>query len=120
MTVFLAGDHVYVTTSSGVERVARIDRMWRDAEGDAHFHGPYYLQPRDVEHEPIRTFYVSQNNSMIHFYTQPSMFLQEKEMIKSSNEETFNMASVTGRCAVMPPRDYVACRFTEVAEPLRS
>ena len=37
-------------------------------------------------------------------------------MIKSSNEETFKMASVTGRCAVMPPRDYVACRFTEVAE----
>ena len=42
--------------------------------------------------------------------------LQEKEVLKSSVEETHAMTAVSGRCVVMPYRDDVACRFTEVAE----
>ena len=42
--------------------------------------------------------------------------MQEKEVLKSSVEDTHQLRAVTGRCAVLPGRDYVACRYTEVGE----
>ena len=41
---------------------------------------------------------------------------QEKELLKSSVEDTHLLTSVAGRCVVMPYRDYVACRYTELPE----
>lgn len=131
------GDHVYVKNdTTGQTRICRVDRMWTDPAGVAYFQGPYYLTPSEVEHGPTRTFYVclrDHNHSFdiiidnhgLHVYpvTSPrhlpsllSLVLQEREVLKSSVEETHRLSSVSGRCVVMAIRDWLTCRFTEIAE----
>ena len=65
--------------------------------GQAFFHGPWYIQPSEVEHPPTRLFY-------------------QKEVFKSSVEDTNPMLSILGRCAVMYLKDFCTSRCTEVPE----
>ena len=60
--------------------------------GQTWFHGPWFISPADTQHLPSRMFY-------------------EKEVFLSSLEETTPVASIAGKCCVLPFREYVRCKI---------
>ncbi|XP_014669856.1 PREDICTED: protein polybromo-1-like [Priapulus caudatus] len=94
---FKLGDCVYVRSESERPYIARIDRMWTDQSGDPYFHGPWFIHPAEVDHEPTKMFY-------------------KREVFLSSVEDTNPMLSITGKCCVLSYRDYTTLRPTEVSE----
>ncbi|XP_077995606.1 protein polybromo-1-like [Glandiceps talaboti] len=91
------GDCVYLRSDEDKPYLARIDRMWKDSNGDPWFHGPWYVHPSETEHPPTRMFY-------------------KNEVFLSSIEDTNPMRSISGKCAVLAFKDYLSCRPTEHAE----
>ena len=94
--------------------IARIDRMWTDAEyvlfytldflvvqslslslslspslsNDPWFHGPWFVRIEETQHLPTRMFY-------------------ERELFMSNIHDTNPMRSIIRKCAVLFPSDYV-------------
>ncbi|XP_071960980.1 protein polybromo-1-like isoform X2 [Antedon mediterranea] len=91
------GDHVFVRSDQLRPFIARIDKMWLDANEDPWFHGPWFVHPSETEHPPTRMFY-------------------KNEVFLSSIEDTNPMRSISGKCAVLGYKDYTSCRPTEVPE----
>nr|CAB3264682.1 protein polybromo-1 [Phallusia mammillata] len=92
------GDCVYVKQSNSHEtKISRVERLWTDSHGNVWLHGPWFVRPTSVEHEPTRMFY-------------------KNELFLSSVEDTFPIAEVVGKCLVMAHKDYCACRPTELPE----
>lgn len=96
-TPYKLGDCIYVRSDEGYLCMARIDKLWTDRSGQTWFHGPWFISPADTQHLPSRMFY-------------------EKEVFLSSLEETMPVASIAGKCCVLPFREYVRCRPTEIPE----
>uniref|UniRef100_F6Y9A9 HMG box domain-containing protein n=4 Tax=Ciona intestinalis TaxID=7719 RepID=F6Y9A9_CIOIN len=91
------GDCLYVRNSGGKPKIARVERLWTDMNGNVWFHGPWFVRPESTEHEPTRMFF-------------------KNELFLSSIEDTVLMSDVTGKCMVLCGRDYTACRPTEMPE----
>ncbi|XP_033100393.1 protein polybromo-1-like isoform X2 [Anneissia japonica] len=91
------GDHVFLRSDQLRPFIARIDKMWLDANEDPWFHGPWFVHPSETEHPPTRMFY-------------------KNEVFLSSIEDTNPMRSISGKCAVLGHKDYISCRPTEIAE----
>jgi protein polybromo-1 len=81
------GDSVYVRSNSNRPFIARIDKLWTDKAGNTYFHGPWFMQPTDVEHAPTRLFY-------------------KREVFRSSIESTTPILAVMSKCMVLPYKDY--------------
>ncbi|RMX46781.1 hypothetical protein pdam_00021032 [Pocillopora damicornis] len=96
-TPFKLGDCVYVRSDEGFLCMSRIDKLWTDRSGHAWFHGPWFITPASTQHLPTRMFY-------------------EKEVFLSSLEETLPTGAIAGKCCVLPFREYVRCRPTEIPE----
>lgn len=96
--VYKLGDCCYVRTEHSKTLIGRIDKMWMDKEGSGFFHGPWFVTPSEIQHQPSRTFY-------------------RQEVFLSSIEDTNPILSIVGRCAVLDFKDYTACRPTEINEP---
>eukprot|EP00731_Ephydatia_muelleri_P002754 Em0001g2754a len=90
-------DFVYVRSDQEFPYIARIDRMWTDANDDPWFRGPWFVRPEEVSHLPTR------------------MFLH-KELFMSNIQDTNPMRSIIGKCAVLFVNDYCKLRPTEVPE----
>ncbi|XP_070557674.1 protein polybromo-1-like isoform X3 [Ptychodera flava] len=91
------GDCVYLRSDEDKPYLARIDKMWKDSNGDPWFHGPWYVHPSETEHQPTRMFY-------------------KNEVFLSSIEDTNPMRSISGKCAVFAFKDYISSRPTEISE----
>uniref|UniRef100_A0A8C4QAN4 Polybromo 1 n=1 Tax=Eptatretus burgeri TaxID=7764 RepID=A0A8C4QAN4_EPTBU len=95
---YKVGDCVYLRTDGlSHPRIARIERLWMDKEGHVFFFGPVFIHPEETKHEPTKMFY-------------------RKEVFLSTIEDTFSMDRVLGKCCVLPLKDYLSCRPTEVSE----
>ncbi|RWS27612.1 protein polybromo-1-like protein, partial [Leptotrombidium deliense] len=94
---FKTGDCCYVRTDQGRNLICRIDRIWVDKEGNAFFHGPWFVQPMELPPLTPRMFY-------------------PQEVFLSSIEDTNPLLSICDRCAVLDMRDYITRRPTELAE----
>jgi protein polybromo-1 len=94
---YKTGDCVYVNTDKHHPCVARIDKIWTDAEGDLWFSGPWFVHPFETEHLPTRMFFVH-------------------ELLMSSVQDISPMHSIVGKCAVLVLKDYVRCRPVGLAE----
>ncbi|XP_064633737.1 protein polybromo-1-like isoform X4 [Lineus longissimus] len=91
------GDSVFVRSNSNRPFIARIDKLWTDKVGNSYFHGPWFMQPTDVEHAPTRLFY-------------------KREVFRSSIESTTPILAVMGKCMVLPYKDYCTSRPIEYNE----
>ncbi|XP_070193759.1 protein polybromo-1-like isoform X2 [Littorina saxatilis] len=91
------GDCVYVRSDRDYPLIARIDRLWTTPEGDANFHGSWFVRPTEIEHAPTRLFY-------------------KHEVFLSSIEDTNPLGSVIGKCCVLHIKDYCSSRPTEIPE----
>ena len=60
--------------------------------GHSWFHGPWFISPADTQHLPTRMFY-------------------EKEVFLSSLEETVSVGNISGKCCVLPFREYARCEL---------
>ena len=60
--------------------------------GHTWFHGPWFISPADTQHLPTRMFY-------------------EKEVFLSSLEETVSVGNISGKCCVLPFREYARCEL---------
>uniref|UniRef100_H2ZED9 Polybromo 1 n=1 Tax=Ciona savignyi TaxID=51511 RepID=H2ZED9_CIOSA len=85
------GDCLYVRNPGGKPKIARVERLWTDNNGNVWFHGPWFVRPESTEHEPNRMFF-------------------------NSFEDTVLLSDVEGKCMVLSGRDYSACRPTEIPE----
>ena len=85
------GDSVYVRSEEGYLYVSRIDKIWTDRHGATWFHGPWFVGPGDTQHLPSRMFY-------------------DKELFLSAMEETSPIGLITGKCCVLPMREYCRCK----------
>lgn len=94
---FKIGDCCYVRTDQGRNLICRIDRMWVDKEGNAFFHGPWFVQPQELPPHMSKMCY-------------------PQEVFLSSIEDTNPLLSICDRCIVYEYRDYVTKRPTEVTE----
>ena len=65
--------------------------MYVSFSGQTWFHGPWFISPASTQHLPTRMFY-------------------EKEVFLSSLEETMPAEHITGKCCVLPFREYVRCK----------
>ncbi|XP_022095945.1 protein polybromo-1-like isoform X3 [Acanthaster planci] len=95
--VYKLGDCVYLRSDQARPFVARIDKMWKDGNGDPWFNGPWFVRPSETVHPPTRLFY-------------------KNEVFLSSIEDTNPMRSICGKCHVMLYKDYISSRPTEYAE----
>ncbi|XP_038061798.1 protein polybromo-1-like isoform X2 [Patiria miniata] len=95
--VYKLGDCVYLRSDQARPFIARIDKIWKDANGDPWFNGPWFVRPSETVHPPTRLFY-------------------KNEVFLSSIEDTNPMRSICGKCHVMLYKDYVSSRPTEYAE----
>uniref|UniRef100_L7M5U2 Protein polybromo-1 n=1 Tax=Rhipicephalus pulchellus TaxID=72859 RepID=L7M5U2_RHIPC len=95
--VFKLGDCCYVRTEHSKTLIGRIDKMWMDREGNGFFHGPWFVLPSEIQHQPSRVFY-------------------RQEVFLSSIEDTNPLLSIIGRCSVLDCKDYTTCRLTEINE----
>ena len=66
--------------------------MFSLVSGRTSFHGPWFISPADTQHLPTRMFY-------------------EKEVFLSSLEETISVGSISGKCCVLPFREYARCEI---------
>ncbi|XP_071810078.1 protein polybromo-1-like isoform X3 [Asterias amurensis] len=95
--VYKLGDSVYLRSDQARPFIARIDKMWKDANGDPWFNGPWFVRPSETIHPPTRLFY-------------------KNEVFLSSIEDTNPMRSICGKCHVMIYKDYTSSRPTEYEE----
>ncbi|XP_077556575.1 protein polybromo isoform X3 [Haemaphysalis longicornis] len=95
--VFKLGDCCYVRTEHSKTLIGRIDKMWMDKEGNGFYHGPWFVLPSEMPHQPSRVFY-------------------RQEVFLSSIEDTNPLLSIIGRCSVLDFKEYTACRLTEINE----
>ncbi|XP_076447907.1 protein polybromo-1-like isoform X4 [Babylonia areolata] len=91
------GDCVYVRSDRDYPLIARIDKLWTNPEGDAYFHGSWFVRPSEIEHPPTRLFY-------------------KREVFLSSIEDTNPLGSVINKCCVLHIKDYCSSRPTEIPE----
>lgn len=91
------GDCCYVRTDNGRNLICRIDRMWVDKDGNAFFHGPWFVQPRELPLSISRMFYPN-------------------EVFLSSIEDTNPLLSICDKCSVLEFKDYITRRPTEIPE----
>ncbi|XP_054159382.1 protein polybromo-1-like isoform X2 [Oppia nitens] len=91
------GDCSYVRTDTGRNLICRIDRIWVDKEGNAYFHGPWFVQQPELPPLIFKSFY-------------------EQEVFLSSIEDTNPLLSICERCAVVEYKDFIARRPTEIPE----
>ncbi|KAL8620376.1 hypothetical protein ACOMHN_013001 [Nucella lapillus] len=91
------GDCVYVRSDRDYPLIARIDKLWTNPEGDAYFHGSWFVRPSEIEHPPNRLFY-------------------KREVFLSSIEDTNPLGSVINKCCVLHIKDYTSSRPTEIPE----
>ena len=82
---------------TGGKYIVRIDQMWYDKNNDPFFTGPWILNPSQTQHPPTQLFY-------------------KKEVIMSTTIDTNPMRSITGKCCVMPLKDYCDSRPLEYQE----
>uniref|UniRef100_T1J6Q3 Polybromo-1 n=1 Tax=Strigamia maritima TaxID=126957 RepID=T1J6Q3_STRMM len=96
---FKLGDCVYVRSENGKQLIARVDKIWveKSDSTSGYFHGPWFVFPHEIPHSPTRLFY-------------------KQEVFLSSIEDSNPLLSITGRCAVMEPKDYMQWRCTEISE----
>ena len=73
------------------KKIIRIEKLWRDIDGNAFGHGEYYLKPRDTIQKASRRFY-------------------DKELIYAREKEIFSFSAVAGRCFVLPSKHYMQGR----------
>ncbi|XP_064474413.1 protein polybromo-1-like isoform X2 [Ornithodoros turicata] len=95
--VYKLGDCCYVRTEHSKTLIGRIDKMWMDKDGNGFYHGPWFVTPSEIQHQPSRTFY-------------------RQEVFLSSIEDTNPLLSIVGRCSVLDYKDYTTCRLTEINE----
>ncbi|XP_048584024.1 protein polybromo-1 isoform X2 [Nematostella vectensis] len=91
------GDSVYIRSDEDYLYIARLDKIWTDRNGEGWVHGPWFIGPGETQHLPSKMFY-------------------EQEVFLSSLEEVSPAVCIMGKCMVLPLRDYVRCRPTEIAE----
>ena len=94
---FKLGDCCYVRTDQARNLICRIDKMWVDKDGNAFFHGPWFVQPKELPPLTPRMFY-------------------PQEVFISSIEDTNPLLSICGKCAVLEYKDYITKRPTELPE----
>lgn len=86
---------MYVRSDLEKPMIYRIDRMWADKFGNRYFYGPLFIRPCDIEHPPTRLFY-------------------KNEMFICGVEEARTMDSITGRCCVLPVREFCSSKYTNL------
>lgn len=91
------GDTVYTQTDEGYWTLSRIDKIWSDRQGTAYFCGTTFIKPEDTQHLPTHMFY-------------------DKEVFHIPTEEVQRMTSIIRKCCVLPIREYMRCRPTDVPE----
>jgi len=100
------GDCVYVNALGGKrkslrdirkDRIIRLEKMWRDAQGELMAVGHQFLRPGDTHIKPNQRFF-------------------EQEVMVGPYTDTFNMKEVLGLCWVLRVNNYLAGRPREVAE----
>lgn len=57
------------------------------------FVGTLFLRPEAIDHTPARLFY------------------QREVFLSTSEDRTFNLASVTGKCCVLYSKDFANCMY---------
>uniref|UniRef100_A0A915PSR4 Protein polybromo-1 n=1 Tax=Setaria digitata TaxID=48799 RepID=A0A915PSR4_9BILA len=93
------GDFVYVYNPlKNRNAILRVDKLWKTAEGDGFFSGPYFARPREIKHEPARMFYKQE----VFAVDQPDI--------------TIPLENVQGFCAVMSVKEFMKGRPTEIEE----
>lgn len=96
--LYKVDDCVYLSVNdTRGPRIARIQRIWKDTQGNYMFQGFLYLRPEETSHEPVRNF---------HF----------KELIQSHQEQIFPLHTVRGRCCVLVKPDFQAMRPVNIQE----
>ncbi|VDM97588.1 unnamed protein product [Thelazia callipaeda] len=96
---FRLGDFVYVYNPLRNQNVIlRVDKLWKTKEGDGFFSGPYFAHPCEIKHEPARLFYKQE----VFAVDQPDIIIP--------------LENVQGVCAVLPIKEYVRGRPTEIDE----
>ena len=88
---------MYVQVQDGSTCIVRIDQMWHDKSDNPFFTGPWILKPKQTQHPPTQLFY-------------------KKEVIMSTTIDTNPMRSITGKCYVMPLKEYCESRPVEYLE----
>ncbi|XP_078668227.1 protein polybromo-1-like isoform X1 [Branchiostoma floridae x Branchiostoma belcheri] len=96
-TCFKLGDSVYVKSNREQPLMARIDKMWVDANSEPWFHGQWFIYPSETDHNPTRLFY-------------------KNEIFLTSMEESKSMRTILGKCCILAYKDYLICRPTEFME----
>ncbi|XP_066935067.1 protein polybromo-1-like isoform X2 [Clytia hemisphaerica] len=95
--VFKLGDGVYVQSDEGYRRLAKIEKIWTNENGDAYCHCIMFVLPEDTKSMPTQLFSVN-------------------ECFESNIEEDILISSICGKCSVLTLRDYQSCRPTEMEE----
>ncbi|XP_046839607.1 protein polybromo-1-like isoform X2 [Xenia sp. Carnegie-2017] len=91
------GDTVFCLCDEGYSIIARIDKIWTDRTGVTYFCGSSFIPPDDTQHLPTHMFY-------------------DKEVFHIAMEEVHRMCDIEGKCFVLPIREYVRYRATDVPE----
>ncbi|KAK4299042.1 hypothetical protein Pmani_003145 [Petrolisthes manimaculis] len=102
------GDFVYVKgLECGKRCIRQLCQLWVTPEGSANFLGSIYKNAAGVNLPPLE---IQQQQQRIqqHGY-RPEVYL-------TSGMETLPMSDITGRCAILEPRDYTQMRPTEIPE----
>ncbi|XP_072181869.1 protein polybromo-1-like [Diadema setosum] len=94
---FKLGDCVYIKAIKGRPNICKMDKIWKDRNGDLYFFGPVFIHPSETVHPPTRLFF-------------------QNEIFLSSMETSYHITQVLGKCSVMLFKDYIASRPTEFAE----
>jgi len=91
------GDHVLVRAENNKNMIAQIDTMWTGQDGMAYFHGPWFVTPPEIQHQPGKTFF-------------------KNEAFLSTISDSNPLLAVVGKCAVLEIKDYCTLRPTQVNE----
>lgn len=67
--------------------IFRVERLWKDKDGNRIVYGHHYLRPHETFHEPTRKFY-------------------KNEVVRAPIFEKVNINLIMGRCWVLHPTDY--------------
>uniref|UniRef100_A0A914WAV1 Protein polybromo-1 n=1 Tax=Plectus sambesii TaxID=2011161 RepID=A0A914WAV1_9BILA len=78
--------------------IVRIDRLWRNQNGDAFVSGAWFARPSEIDHEPSRMFYKRE----VFGTEQPDMVVP--------------LSNVKGLCIVYTLKDFCSMRPTELRE----
>ncbi|XP_028398159.1 LOW QUALITY PROTEIN: protein polybromo-1-like [Dendronephthya gigantea] len=91
------GDTVFCQTDEGYSSIARIDKIWTDRSGMTYFCGTTFIKPDDTQHLPTHMFY-------------------DKEVFHVPVDDVHRMCDIERKCFVLPIREYMRCRPTDVPE----